>query len=356
MSGTLSLTLFFGLFTLSLFLAFWPIWRKADLVRKRLLLVIFLLTPIASVLLYQSLGAYPDLMIRDEYQRMSELAIQGGDTDEADWDALLDKIRTRVEQSDKAEYWYLLAGSYEESEQYDLASEAFELAAETYVDDVSILSRWAESEFINQGYNLTPKVEEIAQRVLKLDQTNAVVLGLLGIAAFQDGQLEPAIQFWNIALSGLPPMSENAQLIQASIIRAQQILYGAVDGQVGQATNTAVVDSSAGIALNIQLDTSIVAAPETTVFVFARIPGSPIPTAVSRLTVEDLPAQIVLDNSMVMIPGTNLLALPSLEVVARLSYSGQPAAQAGDYEVISVPIAPAELDAVLELNISYLVN
>lgn len=356
MSGTLGLTLFFGFFTLVLFLAFWPIWRGADLVRKRLLLVIFIVTPLASVYLYQRLGAYPDLMIRDEYQRMSDLAVQGIDIAEADWDALLDRIRTRAEQSDKAEYWYLLAGSYEESQQYDLASEAFERAAETYTEDVSILSRWAESEFINQGYNLTPKVEEIAQRVLKLDQTNVVVLGLLGIAAFQDGQLESAIQFWNVALSGLPPMSENAQLIQSSIVRAQQILSGVEGGQLAQDPATAAVDSSAGIALSIQLGAGIDASPETTIFVFARVPGSPIPTAVSRLTVADLPAQIVLNNSMVMIPGTNLMAMPLLEVVARLSYSGQPTAQAGDYEVISAPIVPAELDASLELNISNLVN
>ncbi|GEM_PF-383428 len=361
MSATLSIAVFFGFIVLLLLVTLWPIWRKANVTSKKVLTVVFLATPLASVLLYKSLGAHPDIVIRDEYQRMGELAAQGNDIDEADWQTLLDKIRDRAEQNDKGEYWYLLAGSYEESAQYDLASEAFERAAETYTDDVTILSRWAEAEFINQGYNLTPKVEQIAQRVIRLDQTNAVVLGILGIAAFQDGQLEPAIQFWNIALTGLPPMSENAQLIQASVIRAQQLLV-----ELGGEQDSANASSSAsgsdlavetgGIALSIQLGAGIAASPETTIFVFARIPGSPIPTAVSRLSVADLPVQMVLDNSMVMIPGTNLLGLPLLEVVARLSYSGQPAAQPGDYEAISAPIVPSELTGPLQLNISNLVN
>ena len=57
-----------------------------------------------------------------------------------------------------------------------------------------------------------------------------------------------------------------------------------------------------------------------------------------------------------MIPGTQLMSMPLLEVVARVSLSGEPTAQPGDYEVIVGGIVPAELDAIVELVIAEPVN
>lgn len=353
MSGLPSLIGIFVFFIGVLCVALIPLWRGADSLQRRILIAVLVATPVLAYISYAKLGAYEDLQIRDEYQRMIELAAQGQQIPPNEWDALLEQITLRAEQSDKAEYWYLLAGIYEDMQDYELASNSYEQAAETYSDDAGVLSRWAETEFLAQGYNLTPKVQELAERVLAIDPGNATVLGLLGISAFQSGGVEVAISFWTRALEALPPNSDNAQVLRASIALAQQELTEA-GGVAGTAVDGAAAEvaESGGIPLSISLGQGVDVAPSTTLFVIARIPGSPMPTAVTRLTAADLPAQIRLDDSTAMIPGTNLLNMPVLEIVARLSFSGQPAAQSGDYEVIQSGVIPSELDGPIELILS----
>lgn len=341
----------------------WPLWRRADKLQKRILGLSCLVTPALVLGLYLSLGAYSDLEIRDEYQRMNQLAEQGQPISQEEHLALMSKIEALALKDDNAEYWYLLAGNYEGLGRYAEAAAAYEKAADTYADDVSILSRWTETEFISQGYNLTPKVQGLAQRVLELDPSNASVLGMLGIAAFQQGQIEPAIQFWERALTSLEPMSANALLIQQSIAQARDLLAEAQGMVSGEAAGQEVASQSASstaalpnIPLRISLAPEIELNDSTTIFIFARVPGSRVPTAVNRLTVGDLPAQLALDDSMVMIPGTQLMAMPQLELVARVSLSGQPAAQPGDYELIISDIVPAEIDAVIEMVIRDQIN
>lgn len=87
--------------------------------------------------------------------------------------------------------------------------------------------------------------------------------------------------------------------------------------------------------------------PGTTVFVFARAAaGPPMPLAVQRLTLADLPARIRLDDSMAMMPQMRLSAFPQVVVGARVSPSGQAMPQPGDLEGETGPVAPADAGAV----------
>ena len=353
----------FVFFTVLLAASLWPLWRRGDKLQKRILGLSCLTTPALAVVLYGYLGAYADLEIRDEYQRMNRLAEQGQPVPQEEQLALMAKIEALALKGDNAEYWYLLAGNYEALGRYAEAAAAYEKAADTYAEDVSILSRWAETEFIAQGYNLTPKIQDLAQRVLELDPANASILGMLGIAAFQQGQIDPAIQFWERALAGLEPQSANAMLIQQSIAQARDLLAEAQGLVSGEEAGQEVASQSSGsatalpnIPLRISLAPGIELDDATIIFIFARIPGSRVPTAVNRLTVGDLPAQLALDDTMVMIPGTQLMAMPQLELVARVSLSGQPAAQTGDYELIIGDIVPAEIEGVIEMVIRDQIN
>lgn len=352
MSSFASLAGILVFFIVLLGLVIFPLWRGASALQRKVLAVVFLLTPMLVLASYKHFGAYPDLQIRDEYQRMIGLATSGQEIPENEWAELLQQIEQRAESSGKAEYWYLLAGLYEDMQQFEQSANSYERAAETYADDVGILSRWAEVEFLAQGYNLTPKVQQLTERVLALDPANATVLGMLGISAFQQGDPQTAISFWTRALQGLPPESENSQVIRASIMLAQQEL---AEAGVEPSESVASVEtepgsgSDSGIPLLIRLAEGLQVEPSTTLFVIARIPGSPMPTAVTRLTAADLPAEIYLNDSMVMIPGTSLTSLPALELVARLSFSGQPTAQAGDYEVIQSGVSPSEIESPIEL-------
>ena len=72
--------------------------------------------------------------------------------------------------------------------------------------------------------------------------------------------------------------------------------------------------------------------PESTVFIIARDPEQPSPpiAAVRRRTSE-LPTEISITDADAMIPGRVPSAFATLEIVARISLSGQPIAQSGDW-------------------------
>ena len=78
--------------------------------------------------------------------------------------------------------------------------------------------------------------------------------------------------------------------------------------------------------------------------------GPPMPLAVSRLKVADLPATVVLDDSMAMVPEMNLAAFPVVMVGARISATGDALAQSGDWYKEQPDVEVGE-DASVELVI-----
>jgi cytochrome c-type biogenesis protein CcmH len=71
--------------------------------------------------------------------------------------------------------------------------------------------------------------------------------------------------------------------------------------------------------------------PDDILFVFARADdGMPMPVAASRLRVADLPASLTLNDEQAMMPSRLISSFKEVEVLARISKSGQAIAQSGD--------------------------
>ncbi|MBN1238312.1 MAG: c-type cytochrome biogenesis protein CcmI, partial [Gammaproteobacteria bacterium] len=65
-------------------------------------------------------------------------------------------------------------------------------------------------------------------------------------------------------------------------------------------------------------------------FIFARAPNGGPPVAVIRESAASLPGEFVLSDANTMLPGRSLADFPELNLVARVSASGQPTEQPGD--------------------------
>lgn len=91
------------------------------------------------------------------------------------------------------------------------------------------------------------------------------------------------------------------------------------------------------IGLNPALQKEL--SPDSAVFVFVRASENPgPPLAVVRTRVGELPFEIVLNDSHAMIPGKTISSARNVIVGARISISGNPDRQPGDYEQLSSPI------------------
>jgi cytochrome c-type biogenesis protein CcmH len=123
--------------------------------------------------------------------------------------------------------------------------------------------------------------------------------------------------------------------------------------QLSTATNSLDANRSPGIKLQVSLapDLQQSLPPETAVYVFARnVDGAGPPLAVVQKKVRDLPLSITLDDSDSMMPERNISSAERVIVGARVSISGGPIQQDGDFEQLSDPVSTRH-DQVIELNI-----
>lgn len=76
-----------------------------------------------------------------------------------------------------------------------------------------------------------------------------------------------------------------------------------------------------------------------------------MPLAVVRKQVSDLPAEVVLDDTMAMRPGMSLSSFEKVVVGARVSKQGQPTASPGDLQGFAAPLKPErDTKANVEIN------
>ncbi len=238
------------------------------------------------------------------------------------------------------EGWLMLARSYNALGRYPEASAAYGRAFSILPPDAQHLSDYADTLAMAQGRSLAGAPEQIIARALAADPNNVKALALSGSAAFERQDYKAAVAEWRKILAVVPPESPIVERIKGSIADAETRMGG------GAAPVPAAADAApAGGAVRgiVALDSSLRAAAgdNDTVFVFARaVSGPRMPLAIKRMTIRELPARFVLDDSMSMAGGPKLSSQAQVIIGARVSRSGNATPQPGDLEGLSEPVAP----------------
>jgi cytochrome c-type biogenesis protein CcmH len=126
------------------------------------------------------------------------------------------------------------------------------------------------------------------------------------------------------------------------------------DYKINQDSAQTVPQATEGLQLKIALNPALEKelTPDTAVFIFVRAAENPgPPLAVVRTTVGELPFEITLNDSHAMIPSRTISSARNVIVGARISASGNPERQPGDYEQLSASI-PSNTKKTVELTIT----
>jgi cytochrome c-type biogenesis protein CcmH len=242
------------------------------------------------------------------------------------------------ENPDDAEGWKLLGRSYSALGRFDQAVDAYAKAAERAPRDAQVLVDFADALAMARGQRLEGEPEKLIRRALDIDPHNLKGLALAGTVAFERKDYAQAAAYWERMLPLVAAESEEARMIRQNVSEARELA-----GEARQlAGDTKALQGT--VSLSPQLQGK--AAADDTVFVFARAAdGPPMPLAVARTRVRDLPYSFRLDDSMAMTPARKLSSFPRVVVGARVSKSGNAAPQPGDLQGASPPV-PNDAGAV----------
>jgi cytochrome c-type biogenesis protein CcmH len=150
--------------------------------------------------------------------------------------------------------------------------------------------------------------------------------------------------------SGDPEAKQDGVVLRGGVTAVSLALARASDRAPPVAPGNAAQTQRAAAAvirMNVALAPGVVAAPPARVFVIARVPnGPPMPIAVRALNPAALPEQLELTDRDAMQPGRVLSMFDRVEVLARLSRSGNPVSQSGDVESAAVLLDPRGAEGV----------
>lgn len=182
-----------------------------------------------------------------------------------------------------------------------------------------------------QGGGIPPVASSIVSDVLSRHPEHPRALWYGSMLAEGAGDRALAVNYIKQLLALNPP-----EQIQAAL--AQQLAAweseAATFESAGDAVGSSKVENARTISVEVDIRNGVDVGNTNaaTLFVYARpTDGSKMPLAVWREESPIFPLTAKLDDSMAMMPGTQLAAYDELEIVARISFTGNAISTAGDW-------------------------
>lgn len=303
--------------------------RRSGSLGRTIPLIAAILVPLLGYGMYMHWGALDKVALAREFVEQPRT---------------IEEMTARLEQAVKAqpestEAWYFLARTYMNQERPAEAAAAYEQLIKLAGRAPELLGQWAQALYFAEGRKWTDEIRQLTDEALKADPHEVTSLGLLGIAAFEEGRFEEAAGFWERLVATLPPEDPSREAIQGGIAQARE--------RIGQTTGAAEQPEEAASADAVSLEVEVnlgealkgKVEPGDAVFVFARAASGPaMPLAVKRLSVSDLPATVSLSDTDAMMPQLRLSNFERVVLLARISRNGD--ATQGEWQGSSEPMKP----------------
>jgi cytochrome c-type biogenesis protein CcmH len=313
----------------------WPLWRDS----RTLVLGGVVALGLAAFALYRVTGT-PASIDRPASQMPISL------------DAAIAELRVELERNpNQPEGWQLLGKTLASEGKLAESSDAFAQAVKLLPDDPNLLVEAAQARlYASSDRKLDAQAIAWVRHALAQQPGHQRAAWLLGISQRQNGQPAEAAKTWEPLLSQVDPATSATLRKQIDAARLEAGLSPLPAGTVEPAAPTGSANAlTVKVVLEPDFASRVRLRGDTTVFVIARIPGGPpMPVAVEKHSLQELPLSLTLDDGDSPMPTQKLSALKEVELIARLSASGDPMRQDGDLESrpvrVSLPAtAPVEL-------------
>lgn len=313
----------------------WPLWRES----RMLVLGGVAALGLATFALYRVTGTPASIE-----QVASEAPMS--------LDAAIAELRAELKSNpNQPEGWQLLGKTLASQGKSAESSEAFAQAVKLLPDDPNLLVEAAQARlYASSDRKLDSQAIAWVKHALTQQPGHQRATWLLGISQRQNGQPAEAAKTWEPLLSQVDPATGATLRKQIDDARAEAGLPPLPATAPASVANNAGTNAlTVKVALDPDFASRVRLRGDATVFVIARIPGGPpMPVAVEKHTLQDLPLNLTLDDGDSPMPTQRLSALKEVELIARLSASGDPMRQEGDLESKPVRVtlpaaAPVEL-------------
>jgi len=320
-------------------ITFLPLFRPKSGWTPIALALVFLL-PTSALLFYPYIGTPAGL---DQVAA----ATQATHTNESsDIDAMVANLRARLTESpEHLEGWTLLAKTLKTMQRYPEALDALETAHRIAPEDPYVAVELVEARIFMSGQGrIDNEMVATLEEAVARDPAQQKGLWLLGTAAAQSGDDAKAIEYWQMLLQQLEPGRTIAASVQEQIAQAQKRLGIEPDVSAeGEGTKSDVSAEGEGIKLLLSANDELKAnMPSNAVlFIILRSAG-PVagpPLGVRRINNPALPLELTINDQDSMMAERKISSESELRLQARLSLSGAPNAQSGDWQSAQMTVS-----------------
>ncbi len=259
---------------------------------------------------------------------------------------MVEAVKQRLRDNpEDANGWFILGRTLMSLQKIDQAVAAYQRTYDLVGEDPGVLLSLADALAMQQEGMMAGEPEQLVLRALEISPQEPNGLWLAGLAAEQKQEFALAHDYWTRLLPLIDEDPESIREVRGLIDALEQIDPKLQSDLVAGAILTLAVSLSEAI--------QHLASENDSVFVYAKaMNGPPMPLAVKRLSVAELPARITLSDDDAMVASMKLSSFNKIIVGARVSKSGNPVAQSGDLYFEIKGVDTNNLPPELALSIS----
>ena len=320
--------------------------ERSSVTQKRsnlgMVVLLTIALPLSAILLYQQFTTY---VANDEYNEQQKLA-QQAQTIQQSIEALEQRLQ---DKPDDLEGWKILGQSYVVMQQFNKAVGAYsQAAALSDYSDPDLLVLLAEtSSFANDGVFGTIE-NALLEQALAVNPKHERALWYAGYAAYSEDDYQAAVAYWQTLLSLVPADRNDVRDSLNKFVADAREKAGLEAAPAEQAALARVLYVQVTVAQELAKNYQ----DSDTVFIYARAKNGPkMPLSLVRVPLSALPIKVELTEATSMLPNMNLRSFEQVEVLARISPSGQAISQAGDLISAAVSVDFSQ-DSEHELEVS----